>query len=82
MTDHDQRVTLGEMARSLARIEAAVAVLQTYGSAPLQALSVRLHATEEDVADLKSDMKAVRKDAAMVSGGLGVIAFIASWFHK
>jgi hypothetical protein len=72
---NEQEVTLGEIYRSLMRLEKAIE--------PLLALPSRVEATEVNIRELQTDMKSVRRDAAAVSGGLGVIAFLASWvLHK
>lgn len=66
----DQEVTLGEIYRMVQRIE------QTLKDVP--GLLIRVDSAEDDIAALQSDMKSVRRDTAVVSGGIGVAAFLAS----
>lgn len=82
MTPQDD-VTLGEIYRTVKRLEAALEAVQQ-SVAPIPTLVVRVGAAEDDIEDLRNDMKAVRRDAAVVSGGIGVAAFIASLmpWHK
>ena len=75
MTDYE--VTLGEIYRTVRRLEAVLEGVQ--GSVEhIPTLVLRVSAVEDDVVELKTDMKTVRRDAAVMSGGIGVAAFLAS----
>lgn len=68
MTDND--VTLSEIYRMVQRIDLTLK--------DVPGLVVRVAAVEDDIQSLQTDMKTVRRDTAVVSGGIGVAAFIAS----
>lgn len=70
-------VTLGEIYRTVQRLELAVSAVQS-SVEPIPVLVVRVAATEREIAELRMQMQAVRRDAAVVSGGIGVMAFLAS----
>ena len=81
MTDNE--VTLGEIYRTVQRLEEALRGVQESVS-PIPGLVVRVQSSEDDIVELKTEMKSVRRDAAAVSGGIGALAFIASiwpWKH-
>lgn len=76
MTPQDG-VTLSEIYRTVQRLEAALKEVQEK-VAPIPTLVVRVESAEDDITDLKGDMKSIRRDTAMVSGGIGMAAFVAS----
>lgn len=70
-------VTLGEIYRTVQRLEAALSTVQM-SVEPIPVLVVRVDTAEQEIRDLRVDVKAVRRDAAVVSGGIGVMGFLAS----
>lgn len=70
-------VTLGEIYRTVQRLEAALSTVQM-SVEPISVLVVRVDTAEQEIRDLRVDVKAVRRDAAVVSGGIGVMGFLAS----
>lgn len=76
-----QDVTLGEMARSLARIEHAVFALQAT-VVPLGALMARMEKAEERLNKIEPKVDSVLFNAATVSGGVAGIAWLLSWLSK
>lgn len=80
MTDQ-QDVTLGEMARSLARIETAVVTLQAT-VLPLGALMVRVEKAEDLLDKIEPKVDRVLFNAATISGGVAAIAWLLSWLSK
>lgn len=70
-------VTLGEIYRTVQRLEAALSIVQM-SVEPIPVLVVRVDTAEQEIRDLRTDVKAVRRDAAVVSGGIGVMGFLAS----
>ena len=70
-------VTLGEIYRTVQRLEAALSTVQM-SVEPIPVLVVRVDTAEQEIRDLRTDVKAVRRDAAVVSGGIGVMGFLAS----
>ena len=76
-----QDVTLGEMARSLARIENAVTGLQQT-VLPLGALTVRVDSIEARVEKIEPKVDRVIFNAATISGGVAAMAWLLSWLSK
>jgi hypothetical protein len=78
-----QEITLGEIQRTLLRLEAGQEKL-TDAIAPLSGLQIRVHTAERDIEDLQTDVKGAMRGAATVSGGISVLAFVASLWagHK
>lgn len=76
MTHGDQQdITLGEIARSVKRIEDAIA--------PLAALGVRMNVAERNIEDLDSKMESVQSKSAWISGAIsGVGAVLTFLFGK
>jgi len=76
-----QDVTLGEMARSLERIEHAVIALQAT-VLPLGALTVRVDAAESRLDKIEPKVDSITFNAATTSGGVAAIAWLLSWLSK
>lgn len=76
MTEQNE-VTLGEIYRTVQRLESLARAVQE-SVEPIPVLVVRVTNAEREIADLRTQMQSVRRDAAMVSGGIGVMGFIAS----
>lgn len=77
MTEHDQ--TLGEIGRSVARIEGTVRELSGQLSAfigPMEALKVRMASAESDILDVSKKLDHIETRSAAIAGGVGVVAFI------
>jgi hypothetical protein len=82
MTDQ-QDLSLGEIQRSLVRIEANQAKFAE-ALQPIIGLQIRVDGHDDEIRDLREDMKAVTGKAATVAGGISVLAFLGSLlpWHK
>lgn len=90
----DEQITLGETYRLVERIDRRVAELSqevrdrhhalanamNEQIGPISVIKVRVDEAEGDIADLRGEMKDVKKDAAFLSGGISLAAFILSVF--
>jgi len=74
MTDMD--ITLGEVARTLVRLEAMVTRLAD-SLATLSAVDARVANVESDLHALRSDVDRVTTRSAYISGGVSALAFVA-----
>lgn len=77
-------VTLEEIARAANRIEERLENLsKEVREAVLDGreLRTRMLAIEHDVTKLESDVKNISTKSAAISGGIGVLAFIANWLR-
>ena len=78
----DEQVTLGEIYRLVKTQSEEIRHIARL-SEVVPVLAARLDAHDGELSDLKVDMKAVKRDAAVVAGGSGMAAFLASifWHH-
>ena len=90
----DEQITLGETYRLVERIDRRVAELSqevrdrhhalsntvNEQIGPLSVLKVRVDEAKNEIDDLRGEMKDVKKDAAFLSGGISLAAFILSVF--
>lgn len=77
-------ITLGEIARTVKRIEERLESLSKEVREAVLAnasLGTRMLATEQDVTKLESDVKNISAKSAAISGGIGALAFIANWLR-
>ena len=88
----EERFSSGELHRLIQRVDENVTDLRREAKEDRHKLNndlnvlvgqqvetrTRLTAAEREIKELRLDMKAVRRDAAVVSGGIGVMGFLAS----
>lgn len=92
----DDAVTLGEVYRMIERVSVDLNALREDVKqrshalnnslqtmvAPMSALGVRMNNAEENIDKLDKKVDGVLQKSAMLSGGIGVVAFLSQWFHK
>lgn len=86
----DNDKTLGEISRSVDRIETAVSELRADVRdrthklandmhamvAPLSALGIRMDVAERNIGELHTKVEGIEVKSAAIAGGIGVIAYI------
>lgn len=77
-------ITLGEIARAVERIEKQLGSLTGEVREAVLAnatLGTRMLTAETDIVRLTADVHTISTRSAAISGGIGVLAFIANWLR-